>query len=233
MIRGKDKGYTLVELLVAFAIFAILIVPISSIINMNIKNNSKSKDNIEIANIINYAYESYINGEEINNYMGYDIEYVKEERVEDYKLKGIRYDDYDLIIEVTANKIKFKYSYRHNGITELKDYIVNDFNEINNYRIEIISDEENLIYKINDIEITTTDSTAGILLILNNSAEKELNMVIDGVKETNNIKSKIINFAYIKYQEDKTTLNLASVYPNVNFEEKNENKFTEEQKSIN
>lgn len=148
----KYRGYTLIELLVALAIFGILILPISSLINSIIETNDISSKNLDEANVINYAYESYL--KDPNNlpseYLGYKIHY--DIRMDDrfYDVKGIKYDDFDIKIEEKNNylNISLKDSVSESYVNVYQGPI--DFKTI---RIKSsiekdILNKDNLIYEI-------------------------------------------------------------------------------------
>lgn len=56
----KYKGYTLLEVLLVIAIFAILIIPISYLIQQSIKINAKSQSSIKLSKAINNSYEELL-----------------------------------------------------------------------------------------------------------------------------------------------------------------------------
>lgn len=55
--KGKKKGMTLVELMVALAIFIILFIPIGNAVMQNIKANKVAETKREEVMAINYGYE--------------------------------------------------------------------------------------------------------------------------------------------------------------------------------
>ena len=58
MLKNYKKGITLVELIVALAIFIILLIPISNIIITNSKNVKEANEKSEISLAANYGYET-------------------------------------------------------------------------------------------------------------------------------------------------------------------------------
>lgn len=53
----KVKGFSLIEAIVAVAIFAIILIPIGIAFNQSIRVTSKSKENMDIAQVLNKAME--------------------------------------------------------------------------------------------------------------------------------------------------------------------------------
>lgn len=58
MLKNYKKGITLVELIVALAIFIILLIPISNIIITNSKNIKEANEKSEMSLAVNYGYET-------------------------------------------------------------------------------------------------------------------------------------------------------------------------------
>lgn len=56
----KLKGFSLIEAIVAVAIFAIILVPIGIAFNQSIRVTSKSKENMDIAQVLNKAMEKNV-----------------------------------------------------------------------------------------------------------------------------------------------------------------------------
>lgn len=148
----KYSGYTLIELLVALAIFGILILPISNLIHSIIKTNDISSKNLDIANVMNYAYESYL--KDPNNlpseYLGYTIEYETKKDDRFYNVKGIKYDDFDLKIE---EKNRYLHISLKDSVSESYVYAYQIPINFQNIRIKTYLEKDelnkdNLIYKI-------------------------------------------------------------------------------------
>jgi prepilin-type N-terminal cleavage/methylation domain-containing protein len=56
----KVKGYTLVEVIVTVAVFALLVTPIVLLIQQSLKVNINAKTNLEVAEVINQAVENLV-----------------------------------------------------------------------------------------------------------------------------------------------------------------------------
>jgi prepilin-type N-terminal cleavage/methylation domain-containing protein len=238
----RRKGYTLVELLVAFAIFAILIVPVSGMINTAIRGNKSSKEKLELVNIFNYAYESYLNGDvkfQDNNFI--EIDYmdnkhkIKFEKVNqaEYQMKGIDYNSYDLVLKVDGNELQLLEGNKKLDakLLEKEKRIENREKVKNRVFIKVTSEKSAFKYEIkinkireNDDETFTTlpeevlDKTisnpSGKLLIDVNNTDYNINFLIDGVYNGNGLEDRILA---VDYKNKPSNVNLASVYPNVEF----------------
>jgi len=78
-MRKTFKGYTLVEVIVTVAIFALLVTPIVLLIQQSLKVNMSAKTNLEIAEVINQAVETLVYqnvyGTGSMNINGYTVNY--------------------------------------------------------------------------------------------------------------------------------------------------------------
>lgn len=250
----KNKGYTLVEILVAFAIFAILIIPVSGMINTSIKGNKSSRQKLELANIYNYAYESYLNSpkqEEI--YMGYKIKYEDVNKTQ-YELSGIDYNDYDILLKLNGNVIEAKWNIREQSMNESiwnsqleSGQLINGRDKVNNIRIEIFKNqtENKYRYKISLTKVVTSNDgtenkitetqenevnnpTGNILFDINNNSTYKINLLVDGVYDSNRIMERVITVNSINKTNDNN-IKIASVYPNVEFISKERIEFDKNQ----
>ena len=211
----KRKGYTLIEILVAFAILGILIAPISSLFEMIIKTNDISKSKTEIANVMNYAFESYLKEKEkpqneINlpkNYLGYDIEYDISNK-SDYDLSGIRYDDYDAVIELNNGNATIYENNIHPIIINLSS---------NRFRLKAIKNSQNLSYVIYSdsgtqlYRLDVANPKQIILMKFNQSYD----IIVDGIYDETGVSS---DYLTVKYISNVQNINLISIYPTVYFE---------------
>lgn len=241
----RVKGYTLVELLVAFAIFAILVVPVSGMINTAIRGNKSSKEKLELVNIFNYAYESYLNGDVIfqgNNpteidYMDnkHKIRFEKVNQAE-YQMKGIDYNSYDLVLKVDGNELQLL-----EGNIKLDAKLLEKEKKIENrekvknrvfikvtlensafkYEIKIYkireNDDETFTNLPEEVFDKTISNPSGKLLIDVNNTDYNINFLIDGVYSGNDLEDRILT---VDYRNKPSNVNLASAYPNVEFIEK-------------
>ncbi|WP_057976283.1 type II secretion system protein [Caloramator mitchellensis] len=210
----KARGYTLIEILVAFAIMGLLLAPVNGVFNMIIKTNDISKNKTEVANVINYAFESYLNfkssgqqpGNLPTNYLGYDIEYDFNTKSQ-YDLAGIRYDDYDAIIEINNEIANINYnnnSYNVNLTSSIIKLIITK--DDLGLKYEILSDKAIQLFSLN-----VSNPKYVILIYINAPYE----IVIDGIYEGNDIYYKNLTVKYITNQQN---FNLISIYPTVYFE---------------
>ncbi|MCX7695237.1 MAG: type II secretion system GspH family protein [Caloramator sp.] len=241
----KVKGYTLIELLVAFAIFAILIVPVSGMINTAIRGNKSSKEKLELVNIFNYAYESYLNGDvKLENsdskeikYMNsdYKIRFKKVDQTE-YQMKGIDYSNYDLVLKVEGNELQLWKKDSKIAASQLeKEKKPENREKVKNmafikitlensnsfkYEIKINKIREENDNKFNNLpeerfsEIVLNPS--GKLLIDANNTDYNVNFLIDGVYNSNNLIDRILTVNF-KNKPNGDNVKVASVYPNVEF----------------
>lgn len=249
---NKNKGYTLVEILVAFAIFAILIIPISGMINTSIKGNKSSRQKLELANIYNYAYESYLNSpKQEEDYMGYKIKFENVNQTE-YQLSGIDYNDYDILLKLNGNCLETKWNIREQSMNEFNwnsqlelGQLNNGKDKINNIRLFIKKTEIKFLYKIS-IEKTVTNNdgtenkitetqekevknpTGNILFDINNNSNYKVNLLVDGVYENNDILERVITVNTINKTNDNN-IKIASVYPNVELISKEQIEFNKNQ----
>ncbi|CDF57619.1 PulJ/GspJ family protein [Thermobrachium celere] len=241
----KMKGYTLVELLVAFSIFAILIVPVSGMINTAIRGNKFSKEKLELVNIFDYAYESYLNGDvKLENsdskeikYMNsdYKIRFKKVGQVE-YQMKGIDYSNYDLVLKVEGNELQLWKKDCKIAVSQLEKekkpenrekvknraFIKITLENSNSFKYEI---KINKIREENDNKFNSLpDETfseivlnpSGKLLIDANNTDYNVNFLIDGVYNSNNLIDRILT-VNLKNKPNGDNVKVASVYPNVEF----------------
>lgn len=78
-MRRTFKGYTLVEVIVTVAIFALLVTPIVLLIQQSLKVNVIAKTNLEVAEVINQAVETLVYqnvyGTGSMNVNGYTVNY--------------------------------------------------------------------------------------------------------------------------------------------------------------
>lgn len=56
--KGRKKGVTLIDIIIAFSIFLILLIPITNIIMQNIKTNKIADDKTDESMAISYGYEN-------------------------------------------------------------------------------------------------------------------------------------------------------------------------------
>lgn len=249
---NKNRGYTLVEILVAFAIFAILIIPISGMINTSIKGNKSSRQKLELANIYNYAYESYLNSpKQEEDYMGYKIKFENVNQTE-YQLSGIDYNDYDILLKLNGNCLETKWNIREQSMNEFNwnsqlelGQLNNGQEKINNIRLFIKKTEAKFLYKIS-IEKTVTSNdgtenkvtetqekevknpTGNILFDINNNSTYKVNLLVDGVYENNDILERVITVNTIN-KTNENNVKIASVYPNVELISKEQIEFNKNQ----
>lgn len=236
----EKKGYTLVELLVAFAIFGILIIPIIGMINTSIKGNKSSKEKLELVNVYNYAYESYLNNpKQEENYMGYTIKFNSVSNTE-YELHGIDYNNFDVLLRVNENVLEVKWNTRQQALSEYNwnfqlesGQLNNEQEKVNNIRINIkqISDT-NFLYKVitekitnegsNEVKITeiqekeVNNPTGNILFDVNCNSMYRINLLVDGIYKNDDVTERLITVNVINKLNDDN-IKLASVYPNVEF----------------
>lgn len=241
----KVKGYTLIELLVAFSIFAILIVPVSGMINTAIRGNKSSKEKLELVNIFNYAYESYLNGDvKLENsdlkeikYMNsdYKIRFKKVDQTE-YQMKGIDYSNYDLVLKVEGNELQLWKKDSKIAASQLeKEKKPENREKVKNrafikitlensnsfkYEIKINKIREENDNKFNNLPEETFNeivlNPSGKLLIDANNTDYNVNFLIDGVYNSNNLIDRILTVNF-KNKPNGDNVKVASVYPNVEF----------------
>jgi len=110
----KSKGFTLIEVIVAVAIFAIIVVSLGLAFNQAIKISSKAKQNMDVAQLINKAVEKmyFQMGSDdthftetvfsLPDYTGNELKFGNDEYKVTYTLKRVA-ADYDLIMELGSN----------------------------------------------------------------------------------------------------------------------------------
>jgi prepilin-type N-terminal cleavage/methylation domain-containing protein len=211
----KKSGYTLIELIVAMAVFGILIIPISNMIMTIIDINKKAENNIDIASIMSQVYEEKIG--EIN----------ASETVNEGSTEASYGTDGKYKIKYSINKI---HSSNISGIQNDKSDInmvvdENKFIKINNTKIMGLIDGENDIYiKVSFVddkkiryEIENKSNSSDVLSIeINNpnfgiyfNGEKitnlpniNLNIIIDGIyKDGTSLANKSLTFNNKKLED--------------------------------
>ncbi len=100
--KGKKKGMTLVELMVALAIFIILCIPIGNAIMQNIKANKTADTKKEEVMAINYGYEKM---RDLASKL-----YLKTENIEEDKEYDVKDSD-DKYLEYNGKIRKYIYKY--------------------------------------------------------------------------------------------------------------------------
>lgn len=202
------KGYTLVEVLVAAAVFAMLIIPVSKLIESNINVNKSSKEELELASVLSYAYEAYLQDSSLidityPNDSSYNIYYNSESLPDEISSKDIdiKCDENNININSTYSipaaentNIKIKINYKNNKAS----YDI-FYDSISNGEINFSVDNPNFIIYAD---------------MSQKSSEKNLNILIDGVYENGILSDKNIKF-YKKIKEGESSLNIVSVYPDL------------------
>ena len=180
----KSKGFTLLEVIIALAIFAMLALPIAITV-MKASDVNKTSENKQKAHLL--AQEIM---EEIK-YMA--ISEIKEAKLsKGYALQGeSRSDSYELLGEAEGFKVKIKinpeevYSFPENGSIEpdniytveiIKGENINLIKLENNYNINLINKEINIKYDdtktfIQGYEIDAANSEKAIKIIFSKSTE--------------------------------------------------------------
>ncbi|SKA82222.1 prepilin-type N-terminal cleavage/methylation domain-containing protein [Caloramator quimbayensis] len=208
MKRKCKKGYTLVEVLAAMAIFAMLIIPVSKLIESNISVNKSSKEELETASVLSYAYEAYLQDsslEEITypNDSRYSINYAAESLPDEISSK-------DLDIKCGENNININSAYSIPASENMNIKIkINYENNKANYDIfyDSISNGE--------INLTVDNPNFIIYLdMLQKSSEKKINILIEGIYQDGILSDKTIKL-YKKNKEGENSLNIVSVYPDL------------------
>ena len=110
----KVKGFSLIEAIVAVAIFAIILVPIGIAFNQSIRVTSKSKENMDIAQVLNKAMEKMY-AEMANDvshftdtvyflpdYSGNELQYGNDRYRVKYTVKRLE-SDFDLILTADSS----------------------------------------------------------------------------------------------------------------------------------
>ncbi|MCX7884425.1 MAG: type II secretion system GspH family protein [Caloramator sp.] len=208
MNRKYIKGYTLLEVLLAVAVFAMLIIPISKLIESNINVNKSSKEELELASVLSYAYEAYLQDGSLKeitypNNSNYSIYYNAESLLDEISSK-------DLDIKFDENNININSSYSIPIVDNMNIKIKITYeNNKANYEIfyDSIPKGEISFYIDNPNFIIYAD-------MLQKSSEKNLNILIDGVYKNGILSGKNIKF-YKKIKNEEKGLNIISVYPNL------------------
>lgn len=208
MERKYIKGYTLLEVLVAVAVFAMLIIPISKLIESNINVNKSSKEELELASVLSYAYEAFMqdsNLKEITypNDSNYSIYYNAESLPDEISSK-------DLDIKCDENNININSSYSI-PVADNMNIKIKITYENNKANYEIFYDS------IPKGEINFSVDNPNLIIYADmsqKSSEKNLNILIDGVYENGILSDKNIKF-YKKIKEGESSLNIVSVYPDL------------------
>lgn len=211
-IKSKKKGFTLLEMVVALSIFGLLIVPISDMVRSIINMNKKSNENVEVAEVMNEAYEKGVaknfkfdDSEKDENenidFGNYKVHYdISDENISD--VNGIKNDSYDIRIDV----IKNAGSDGDTSVLKVKkvqeEKLPIDVKENNTITINVKEEGSSLIYKITNKDIKKTVTVKvdePVYSILFNAEEDapKLNIILDGVySDDNNICPKSLNFNY-------------------------------------
>ncbi|ADQ40348.1 hypothetical protein Calkr_0825 [Caldicellulosiruptor acetigenus I77R1B] len=114
----KNKGFTLVEVLVAVAIFAIIIIPFGLSINQALKTSMKAKSQMDVSQVLNKAIEHLYESLRTSNfnynvstwdlppYAGSDLKFGNDQYEARYKIRRLDCD-YDIVmIADSLNLIK-------------------------------------------------------------------------------------------------------------------------------
>ncbi|QCX32665.1 prepilin-type N-terminal cleavage/methylation domain-containing protein [Caloramator sp. E03] len=218
MKNKYKKGYTLVEVLVAVAVFGMLILPISKIIESNINVNKSSREELELASVLSYAYEAFLENNSLKessypNDNRYTIHYNVEEINNEISSKDI-----DLILDENNIKINSIYSIPVGQNMDFKIRITYNNNKAN-YDITYNS--------ISSGEINIPIENPNFIIYANmmkKDEDKSLNILIDGVYENEIYSNKTIKL-YKKIKEGEYNFNIVSIYPNLIEKTVDEKKF--------
>lgn len=200
------RGYTLIEILVAVAIFGLLIGPIYSLISSTIKTNQKAKERIEIANVLNYAYEGYLKDKDNppTSYMGYQIEYITTDNSQ-YTMAGITYSN------------DFDYKMLVSSFTLLLD-------RTNKIRLKVEQISSNKLKYTTYLNGTKRDEDekenpkAKVIVDFNGATTDNIQLLIDGVYDSSGYPAnKMLSVSCLNANNN---IKFASVYPNVEFNNK-------------
>lgn len=100
------KGYTLIEVIVAVAIFAILVTPIVLLIQQSLKINVSAQKNLDVAQVINEAVEDIVYqnivGTGTMNVRGYRIEYNIDDTYKTGDIQNISNNQIDFRIKLDS-----------------------------------------------------------------------------------------------------------------------------------
>lgn len=218
MKNKYKKGYTLVEVLVAVAIFGMLILPISRLIESNININKSSKEELELATVLSYAYEAFLENNSLKeisypNNNRYTIYYNVEEINNEISSKDI-----DLMLDENNIKINSTYSIPIRQNMDFKIRITYNNNKAN-YDI--------LYNSISSGEINIPIENPNFIIYANlmeKGEDKCLNILIDGVYENGIYSDRTIKL-YKKIKEGESNFNIFSIYPNLIEKTVDEKKF--------
>ncbi|MEZ0536222.1 prepilin-type N-terminal cleavage/methylation domain-containing protein [Caldicellulosiruptoraceae bacterium PP1] len=200
----KYNGFTLVEVMISVAIFAILIIPIGIIIKQSIQANVKAQINIEVAQVLNNAvekviYENITGSGSIDYYGGkYKLEYNIDPNYRQTDIRGIQNSEVDFTININNNTAEI--------LSGSSSYNINlSTTQINKIKVKIVYNSSNkiatyYIYKddnnIADISFTVSNSKLGGYLISNTSTTK-LVLLLDGVYDfSDNLTDTMFQFWY-------------------------------------
>ncbi|ADL42959.1 hypothetical protein COB47_1679 [Caldicellulosiruptor obsidiansis OB47] len=195
----KLKGFSLVEVIVAVAIFAIILIPIGIAFNQSMRVTSKSKENMDIAQVLNKAMEKMYadmgNDDShfadvvysLPDYSGSELEFGNDKYKVKYTVKRIDCD-FDLILVANASNTvsvyQKVYDATYGGVKyDLSLSIPPSLSGVVNIEVyKEISGIDRAEYRFNNIPLIVTNPNFKIYFIDNTST---VNCNIDGVFEMN------------------------------------------------